>query len=491
MKKALLPIAAFFVLVSIVPVLAETKTFIREYTYQASEIDSKASSRVIAFQQLKRLLLEEVGTYVESITDVKNNQLTRDQIRTLTAGIVSANIVDERWDGKSYWLKASMKTDPSHVGEFIDKLRNDYQKVISLEEYLKRSDEALTRTEEYKRGIKSGKDDKILSEYNKAINELVALEWFKKGNISTNNKDAIEAYTEAIRINPQLSYPYYNRARLYAKIGNVERAQEDSKIVVRFRPVTAMDYFIRGISYQDLNDHEHAIMDLSEAIKMGLERAGLVYAYRGRGSSYHHLNKHKMAIDDLSKAIDMNLYDAPTYVYRGLSYVELGEKRKAIADFDKAIEIDQKLGPAYYYRGILYLYDVRAYGEAIKDFDRAIVYGLGEDTNTYVMRGTCYFELGQYAPAMNDFNAGINLDKSNSLAYSGRGAIYLKLGNFRQAIVDYDRAIELNPKNGRAYLGRGISYHYLGDNKQAMYNINYAAKLGDEQALDFLRKKAQ
>ena len=47
-----------------VTVNAEMKTFIRDYTYQASEIDSKQSSRIIATEQVKRLLLEELGTYL-------------------------------------------------------------------------------------------------------------------------------------------------------------------------------------------------------------------------------------------------------------------------------------------------------------------------------------------------------------------------------------------------------------------------------------------
>ena len=36
---------------------AETKVFVEEYTYQASEADSKISSRVIALEQVKRKLL--------------------------------------------------------------------------------------------------------------------------------------------------------------------------------------------------------------------------------------------------------------------------------------------------------------------------------------------------------------------------------------------------------------------------------------------------
>jgi len=60
----------FFVMANLA--FAETKVFVEEYTYQASEADSKMSSRTIAFEQVKRLLLEKLGTYLEGETEVKN-----------------------------------------------------------------------------------------------------------------------------------------------------------------------------------------------------------------------------------------------------------------------------------------------------------------------------------------------------------------------------------------------------------------------------------
>src|SRR5208283_5986287 len=96
---------------------AEIKTFIKEYTYMASDIDSKVSSRAIALEQVKRALLEQLGTYLISETEVKNFQMTKDQITTLTAGIVSAEVIDENWDGRTYYLKAKISADPKEVAK--------------------------------------------------------------------------------------------------------------------------------------------------------------------------------------------------------------------------------------------------------------------------------------------------------------------------------------------------------------------------------------
>ena len=111
---------------------ASVKTYIKEYTYHASEDDSRNSSRVTAMREVKRLLLEELGTYLESVTVVKNFQLTKDQITALTAGIVKTEIVNEKWDGHTYWIKTKIVADEADVIKSIDNLRKDRDKSRDL-----------------------------------------------------------------------------------------------------------------------------------------------------------------------------------------------------------------------------------------------------------------------------------------------------------------------------------------------------------------------
>jgi len=111
-------ILSFFFLTNTVS--AETKTFTKGYTHYAGDEDSRNSSRVISLREVKRLLLEELGTYLESETEVKNFQLTKDQITTFTAGIVGTEVIEDKWDGKVYWLKAKITADPHDVIKSID-----------------------------------------------------------------------------------------------------------------------------------------------------------------------------------------------------------------------------------------------------------------------------------------------------------------------------------------------------------------------------------
>ncbi len=159
MKKTLPLMIVLLLFISFSIALGETKTFIKEYIYQASELDSKASCRTIAREQVKRLLLEELGTYLESSTEVKNYELTKDKITALTAGVVQTQILEEKWDGKSYWLKAEIKADPENITKSINNLRSDQKKSDELEEIRNRSDEALKQVEKLAREIALLKKD--------------------------------------------------------------------------------------------------------------------------------------------------------------------------------------------------------------------------------------------------------------------------------------------------------------------------------------------
>ena len=111
---------------------------LRNTNYNASDLDSKVTSSFIALEQVKRLLLEEFGTYLISETEVKNFRLTKDQITTYSAGVVSAEVVDEKWDGKTYYLKAKVSADPAEVTKSLQNIINDKQKSKELEDVRKK-----------------------------------------------------------------------------------------------------------------------------------------------------------------------------------------------------------------------------------------------------------------------------------------------------------------------------------------------------------------
>ena len=57
--------------------------------YRMGDHDTKSDAVRLAIEAAKKDALEQVATYLESVTEVRNMDLTRDDIRSYTAGIVN------------------------------------------------------------------------------------------------------------------------------------------------------------------------------------------------------------------------------------------------------------------------------------------------------------------------------------------------------------------------------------------------------------------
>lgn len=80
--------------------------------------------------------------------------------------------------------------------------------------------------------------------------------------------------------NSHLAWAYNNRCKAYNDKGEHDRAIADCDEAVRLDPNSAAVYYNRAIAYDDKGDHAHAITDYSEAIWLDAKFA-LAYYRRG------------------------------------------------------------------------------------------------------------------------------------------------------------------------------------------------------------------
>jgi Caspase domain/TPR repeat/Tetratricopeptide repeat len=88
-----------------------------------------------------------------------------------------------------------------------------------------------------------------------------------------------------------------------------------------------------GNAYDKIGDHERAIADYSEAIRLNPRYDS---AYRNRGKAYHAKHEYDLAIADFDKAISLKP-EALAYTNRGLAYAAKGDRERAISDFRAAL----------------------------------------------------------------------------------------------------------------------------------------------------------
>lgn len=122
MKKYLIFILIFL------PYIVLSQTFIKEYTYRASEKDSKVDARNNTMLELKKMVIEEVGTLV--ITDTylnKDDEITiNSKTRIISESITKTKILDEQWDGYKYYMKVEIFIDKKDLENRLKRIQLEY-----------------------------------------------------------------------------------------------------------------------------------------------------------------------------------------------------------------------------------------------------------------------------------------------------------------------------------------------------------------------------
>jgi tetratricopeptide (TPR) repeat protein len=531
MKKIIFLIIVLLLFTSFSPALAELKTFIKEYTYQAGEYDSKVTCRTLALEQVKRLLLEELGTYLVSETVVTNYQLSKDDIKVITAGVTQTKIIDEKWDGNSYWVKVEISSDPQELSKSIDRILGNAQLLKNLKIAKKKSDDAFKQIEQLRNQQKTikSKSNKVAikSTYQKEVNEL------------SNSGEWLEDFKLLLEAGGDIDKGKYDSAILTAETIINKKGTDSSNL--------ADAYLIIGIAYKQKGMFDEAIEALQKVSTIKLNSAFVPVSHEYLGRTYVDMKMYQKAISEFEKAISILNEGKKNVTKEGRSDYDrfggLGSFQRQVDYYDECLA-DNLLGLAIAYLGrasqtkgadddlkriivpkettsaIKNILEIKPNSPSIlvkvfyltseEDFSdlrawcEKLLKRYPNNSKVYLVRGRTYIVEKNNQQAISDFSKVIELDPQNPEPYKFRGIAFSLIGNSEMSIKDFDKAIEMNPSEadlynlrGHAYLQKiiimkdGKPHFYPKDEeqaKQAFNDIMIAARLGDKDAQDYLRK---
>ena len=90
-----------------------------------------------------------------------------------------------------------------------------------------------------------------------------------------------------------------------------------------------------------------------------------------RGLSYENTQQYNLAMADLSQAVGLDSHYAEAFDERGNVYVKIGDNDRAIPDYTRAIALKPNYALAYSNRGYTY-YKMGKFDESLADLNRAI-----------------------------------------------------------------------------------------------------------------------
>ena len=299
--------------------------------------------------------------------------------------------------------------------------------------------------------------------YNRGYNHLLA------GNYDS----AIQAFTEAIRLNPR--YPndaaaYYNRGKAYAGKGQYDQAIQDYDQAITLNPNDTDAYNSRGIAYANKGEYGRSIQDFDQAIRLDPNDST---AYNNRGLAYADKGEYDHAVQDYDQALRLDPNHALTYSNRGLAYARKSEHDRAIQDYDQAIRLDPNDAFTHLVRGNAYARKGEN-ARARSDFNKALELGYDRATVEAALAQLNESSQPTATPRPDTRDRAPN----DAAAYTNRGLTYADNGQYDRAIQDYNQAIMFDPDFAAAYMGRGIAYAVKGEYDRARNDFNKALSLG-------------
>jgi tetratricopeptide (TPR) repeat protein len=247
--------------------------FTESYAYDAGESDSKLTCRAISLLQVKRLLLEKIGTYLKSETEIVNSRLNKDMITALTAGIVRTEILKEEWDGRNYRLTARIEADPEAVDKAIDEVRNNPEekdKIYKIEDINQQSLERIKALKTEMATLQQNLID-LNQDYSRSAHLLDAWNAFEEGvQLMTEKKfkDAASAFTHAIENKPTY-INYFNRAKAYMRLEQFEAAIADLNHTLELNPNMANAYLLKGMALMKMGRKREGKQEIQKAADLG------------------------------------------------------------------------------------------------------------------------------------------------------------------------------------------------------------------------------
>ena len=289
-------------------------------------------------------------------------------------------------------------------------------------------------------------------------------------------EQAEKLLNELYAIEPTNEEIFIQKASIYSKRDNHEKAVEFLKTALKYTEDYADVYNLIGMEYLFMDNLELAKENFIKCLEEDFEDQSALYnvVY-----CFEFLDQNQAAIDYLKTYIDRNPYSEIAWHQSGRLYYGLKDYESASTCFQLATYIDEEFVGAYMERGKA-LERLKKYDEAIESYNQTIE--LDDPTSYALLRiGKCFEKLGNKVQALKYFNKTVHEDPLLDKGWIAITDFYVRQKNYQKALYFVNKALAIDGQN-RLYWKRYATINKAIDHfEEAEFGYRKAIEFGDFQ----------
>ena len=343
---------------------AEIQTYTGVGEYIMSDFETPEIAKQRAKQYAERNAQEQAGIYISSYTKSEDFKITKDEIITISSGILS--VTDVKFDiitipehaGIVYRATIQANIDSDRVDEWISKGVSERSELVAknqeLQKAINEQEKQITELKKELEKVKSTKDEeKLKTKFEEADKVFLSNQKVQEGNDQFPwDKDlALSLYNEAIELNPNNGAAYFNRGCVYIEFQQFSEAANDFTKAMSLHVDSAIFYNNFGYALTELGQYDRAENYLKKAVALDPEYSE---AYNNLGYLYIKTQKYNTALEYLKKAESMNTANDTIYANLGVAYFELHDYENALYALDNSIELNSNVPDTLRIRAMCY-----------------------------------------------------------------------------------------------------------------------------------------